>query len=315
MWFWRERTLRRKRFATFVGEHLALTKRYRSCKELVAAQTTYDAVITGSDQVLNWQLLSHEEAAAYCLNPFDVARTMKIAFAASTGGAADESLRPKEMVGWLSSFHALSMREQSGAEIVRSLTGRDVPLMADPVFLLGGQQWREVSANVSGVPREYVLCYALNGRQSLGEIALKVSRLSQLPVVLVTDKVRTNIQAECVVRNAGPAEFLRLMDQSQFVVSDSFHGAALAVVFRRPFFSHIALQSASCRIEQLTRDIGYENRIIGRADEVTSDLLSVDWDRADRFVERSVDSAFRYLMTSLPGVACSSAVVGGGCVN
>ena len=46
------------------------------------------------------------------------------------------------------------------------------------------------------------------------------------------------------VENAGPMEFLRLLSGASAVLTDSFHGSALSIVFGRQFFKIAALSLA-----------------------------------------------------------------------
>ena len=56
----------------------------------------------------------------------------------------------------------MSVREEQGAEIIKKLTGRDVPVLIDPTLMLTKEKWRKIETkppfDVSG---KYVLTYFL----------------------------------------------------------------------------------------------------------------------------------------------------------
>ena len=47
----------------------------------------------------------------------------------------------KRTIQYLNRIEYISMRENRGSEIVKELTGRDVPTILDPVFFLSKNEW------------------------------------------------------------------------------------------------------------------------------------------------------------------------------
>ncbi len=58
---------------------------------------------------------------------------------------------------------------------------------------------------------------AMSGRQALGEMAAKGKQLTGLPIVLMTSSVVSRIKADRTFYDAGPREFVWLMDNASFV--------------------------------------------------------------------------------------------------
>lgn len=52
----------------------------------------------------------------------------------------------------LNEMKAISMREKARAELVKKLTGRDVPVLVDPTILLSKEEWQKIEL----VPEWYV---------------------------------------------------------------------------------------------------------------------------------------------------------------
>ena len=64
--------------------------------------------------------------------------------------------------------------------------------------------------------------------------------------------------------DAGPAEFLRLVELADFVVTSSFHGMAFSVNYGKPFLSirRRQAQNVNSRIQSLADILGVEGRVI-----------------------------------------------------
>ena len=61
----------------------------------------------------------------------------------SFGGSAVSAYNKRRYSKYISQFHALSVREVSGANIIRNLIGKDAEVLSDPVTLFTGDQWRK----------------------------------------------------------------------------------------------------------------------------------------------------------------------------
>lgn len=78
---------------------------------------------------------------------FDVCSddTLKISIASSFGVKEIPWYQKKRTIQYLNRIEYISMRENRGSEIVKELTGRDVPTILDPVFFLSKNEWLENS--------------------------------------------------------------------------------------------------------------------------------------------------------------------------
>jgi hypothetical protein len=275
--FYKPLLRKKSRFLQFAQEFFTYTKHYDKYDELRSSPPELDAVITGSDQVFNYRMLPDQELSAYCLESFSSEKTRKIAFAPSFG---NDSVPPEvrsKMAESLMDIQSLSARESNGAILLEELTGRRAEVLFDPVFLHDAEHWRTVACSVELPYSDYILCYALNGRKSLGALAAKIKLLTGLPILLVTSNVQNGIKADNTFYDIGPQEFLWLIDHSKYVVTDSFHGTAFANLYEKNFFSHIIVAQSSQRIIGLLKALGQESRLVKQAEEITSEKLHINF--------------------------------------
>jgi hypothetical protein len=268
---------RKSRFEHFAQKFFSFTRHYSEFEDLRANPPEFDAVITGSDQVFNCRILSDQELSAYCLAAFSSKKTQKIAFAPSFGNDLVNSDEFSKMAKDLMDFSSLSARENSGVKLLEDMTGKQVEILFDPVFLLDADNWRKLSCSFQTSYPEYILCYALNGLSTLGDLVAKVKILTGLPIVLVTSNVRSCIKADKTVFDAGPQEFLWLIDNARYVLTDSFHGTAFANLFEKDFFTHIIVADSAQRIIGLLKRLGQESRLVNRSEDITIENLHVDF--------------------------------------
>ena len=73
------------------------------------------------------------------------------------------------------------------------------------------------------------------------------------------DALRPNSR---LIKSAGPADFVNLFKNAEFVITSSFHGAAFSLIYNKPLLGVInkAMQQDS-RIESLLKIVGAENSI------------------------------------------------------
>jgi len=266
---------RKSRFEQFLQENFVCTRLFRDINDLCANPPLFDAVVTGSDQVFNYRILPEKELLAYCLAPFSK-ETRKIAFAPSFGCNSVPSEVLDKMAVYLKDFQSLSAREIEGALFLEQVTSMSVKVLFDPVFLHEAELWRALSRPLK-VPSSYILCYALNGRRSLGDLATKIKTLTNLPIVLVTSNVHSCIEADKIFYDAGPREFLWLIDKAQYVITDSFHGTAFAFLFEKNFFTHVVVKQSAQRLIGLLNKLGQESRLAEKAQDITTENLTIDF--------------------------------------
>lgn len=182
----------------------------------------YDFFVVGSDQVWNPYF------GSFPVNFLQFApQSKRISYAASI--ACPEIPRDREAVycTGLSEMYAISMREQEGADMVKKLTGRDVPVHVDPTLLLTPDEWREVSRQPAWYHGEdYLLTYFLG---SMPDVVRHVAAEMGLTLVNLLDR---SVYEHYVT---GVDEFLWAIEHARLVYTDSFHGTVFSILFQRPF--------------------------------------------------------------------------------
>lgn len=279
---------RNKKFEKFRNKYLNLSTKYRSAAEIKAAALDYNICITGSDQVFN-PLIHNSDI--YYLDFCN--KASKVAYAPSFG-IKDFSLVGEKTKTLINKFAHLSCRESDGAEFLSRTTGKEVPTVSDPVFLLSPEEWNKITTK----PRdgEYIFVYDLNGGSKLIEIANKIKKETNLPIVCITARKYSNTKynVDELHIDAGPQEFVSYINHASYVVTDSFHGTAFSILFQRKFISYVALKHAASRIQSLLGKLGIEDRIYYNTKEF--DLKKVEFKEYKEELGQLISLSKQYLI-------------------
>lgn len=189
----------------------------------------YDGLVAGSDQVWNphfWQKGENSADAYNALLAFAPA-SKRAAYAASFGIPAIPECWEKTIAAELRQFQAISVREETGAEIIRSLTGDDCDVVLDPTMMLTAEEWRSVSEYPPDLSeKKYIVSFFI-GNQS-GEVRQYIERVKK--------ETGFEIQELSTEDNTvNPAAFLAFLDGAQAVITDSFHATVFSILFHTPF--------------------------------------------------------------------------------
>ena len=219
-----------------------------SLEELRLECSRFEAVIVGSDQVWNPEFL---ESSGYAyLLPFKLAGTKKIGFSASI--AVDPPSIPGSTLElyrrYLQDFSFISLRERPHARMLAELLGREIYHTLDPVLLVSREVFERIANTALDPPySRYVLVYNLD--TSLLPLIRELEEAIDLPVVvyvkpsifsvLYDDVMRTHFEwvRRSSFYSAGPGEFIALLKRAELVVTNSYHGVALSILFEKPFIA------------------------------------------------------------------------------
>ena len=235
---------KKRRFAAFYDSYFNCTReQFNSPEELMYFKLNYDILITGSDQV--WNPKHIKDDLSFFL-PFADEKTPKYAYASSFSTATIPETLSETFRNNLMRYDRISVREKSGLEIVKKLTGEEAVLVCDPTLLLTKEEWSAMADKADSKFRfpkgkyilVYLLRYAYDPYPTVTDIINKVQKELKLPIVVLDPSLsESKFMNSTYVRDAGPLEFLKLIRDAAFVVTSSFHGTAFSLNFEVPFFS------------------------------------------------------------------------------
>lgn len=94
-----------------------------------------------------------------------------------------------------------------------------------------------------------------------------------------------------MIYDAGPREFVGYFSRASYVVTDSFHGTAFAIIFKKNFNTYIALPRASQRIKSLLGVCNLLGRIVdkdGSINTIENCFSIFDWESFENYRQLSI---------------------------
>lgn len=263
------RLRKEKKLDGFRRRYLHLTERYCSYQELKAAAVGYDVLISGSDQVLNPYFTMHGEGgptSVYYLD-FPDCGCLKLGYALSFGCLSYPEDALGTAVSYIRNFDKVSVREDSAVGIVGQLhypgSARIVP---DPTVLTGKNLFEGIGIGNAGSDKPYVCVYML--RRSLPY---------DLADAVYIDEVHQSYSME---------EWLALIRNSKILVTNSYHGMIMALLFHIPFIVELeegGQAGMNDRFITVLKRLNLLSRIDdGRNFTMLLENVHIDWEDVDK---------------------------------
>lgn len=216
-------------FNRFVNERLNLSTRAESHEWIKNNPPKDDIYIVGSDQVWS-NAISGDVFNSYLLD-FSPSHVKRIAYAASTGG------NPMELNDYqlkeLNRFSAISIREKQSVPDVQKLTDIPVTDACDPSLLLTKKDYEKVEKKPLWLPKHYMVYFDLAGDPFCADAARQLSKQLNLPILNLAGKYKRWAKRNYIAPT--PEQWLYIMHHADFICTNSFHGVAFSIIFRRPF--------------------------------------------------------------------------------
>lgn len=276
-----------------------MTKRCSTVEETIKVANDYDAVIAGSDQI--WNTGAPDFSEAYML-PGVTPR--KIAYAISFGSFSNESELQRYRKE-IDSFYRISVREDSAQKHLEQQISKTVSVTIDPTLLLDKEDYIVLTNAEPLIHGDYIFFYSLSYPDEVMRVAKQIADKMGMPIVTSFTSFHT-VTCERhgikVLYDAGPQEFINLVENAKLVMTNSFHGTAFSIVLHKPFF-HICktidgVMQKDDRIDDIINMLGIQGCNIGINAQITG-VPVIDWDEVDQKRHIMRDQSLAFLRNAL----------------
>ena len=267
-----------------------MTKEYCSLRQLKEEKFSYDVIISGSDQI--WNNNPADFSVVYMI-PFADSCT-KIAYAPSLG-PAPQTTNLKPYTEYLQKFNRISVRESISIPYVQKYTTNTVCSCLDPTLLIDMEAYMPLISKHSIKEGAYVFYYAPakpHGSNETFELALKLSKMTGLPLVTATDE---DDKSRNVIKyiSSGPCEFLNLIKNATYVCGHSFHMVAFSLIFHKEFYTINAANDS--RTKDLLEQLGLKNRDVDASNIQSFKRKELDYSTISLSLESIRKSSVEFL--------------------
>lgn len=212
-------------YKQFADSFLTIDRTWKDANDL---NQRYDIFVCGSDQI--WS------PSAEIFNPFyylAFTNKKKIAYAPSVGSNNYPEEFKSKVKSLLESFSSISVREEKGADLLRSFVSKEIVVTLDPTLLLNSEQWKNIIQR-SRSTEPYILCYLLTYNQIYIDYVYSYAKEKkmQLKIFITNEKYLPYADKPLYV---GPKDFLEEIHGATYFFTDSFHGTIFSIQYRKRF--------------------------------------------------------------------------------
>lgn len=275
----------------FISNNIYVKKAtYRLLKSLSRKDNCLFCV-AGSDQIWNGSRIFIEPLYFLSFAP----KNKRVAISPSFGGSKVKNYNVNRYRKYINAFTKLSVREDSGKEIIKELTGKDSLQLLDPVFLLTKNEWESMITESRIRVNKYVLAFFLDSPNENAINTLAQYSKMGYSVVEIGYKHKSIQDLEnYLYLEGGPLDFVDAISKAEVVCTDSFHATAFSVLLHKEFYSYHRNYQAQDQSTRLTSflesiDLLYRYDYEGILDEKT------DFSKADVLIDENSKNIRKYL--------------------
>lgn len=297
--------IRNAKYADF-KKKFKLTEKCVTRKELENKIKNYTDVIVGSDQL--W--LPVNVVSDYYTLTWVPENINKISLATSFG----ISDIPKKYEGlykdFLTRINHISVRENIGQELIKTISGKDAFLACDPTLLLDRNEWINAISEKRIIEDKYIFCYFLGSNIEHRKFVERIRAKTGYKIVSINHSDEyvkySDIFADEVPYDVGPEEWINLIRNAEYVCTDSFHGTIFSLINNKDFYTFERYKSknpkisTNSRIYSLLDKVGLNDRLIKGTENVDEVLKrKIDFSRVNLVLESFRKETLDFLNNSL----------------
>lgn len=291
---------KRKRFENFRTNDLGIKQGVSYNRDtILQTNGQYDLFFTGSDQV--WSPDAHKLDGTFFLN-FVEDSNKKKSYAASFGVAQIQDVYKPLYQKWLNAFSICSVREEQGKSIIEAISDVPVRIDVDPVLLLHRDEWIS-KLNIKKTSERYAFIYSFGLSHNQKRMAEECYRAG-MKIYIVGTSLRNPLDVPCeFLGDLGPKEFVHILSNASFVITNSFHGTAFSIVFNVPFaveYLSGSAKKANSRIENIVQKTRTNSCLLS-SESSTKKLLEnkIAWNDVNNYVDRMRKESLDYIRRSM----------------
>lgn len=203
--------------------------------EIGKKTNNFDLCIIGSDEVFNCMYAGWWGFTSQLFGNIPEAKDV-VTYAASCGSTSYNQLPEKVKERIIDAFKRISffsVRDSNTKHFVSQMTDKDITLNLDPVLIYDFKEEMDATP-IPDVPQKYCLIYAYPNRIGKKEEYERIldfcQRHSLTPVTVCTSQFWCKRNIIC-----SPFQTLKLFENAEFVITDTFHGTIFSVKYAKKF--------------------------------------------------------------------------------
>lgn len=289
---------RRKTLSQFAKDNY-VSKIYNNIGEWEKAIDEGMVFVAGSDLIWNPY---RGYPTSYFLDFAYYAGLKRFSYASSVGTKTLPRKYHRAYRRYIGTMDSIAVREQTVADMLSEITGRNVSRVADPVFLLTEGEWAKFGEKASSeafVSERYILCYFVMNDSGYWDYIRKLSEVTGMQVVVLPMHDIDERTPYKIIKNGTPYEFVKLIRDAEFICTDSYHATVLSLIFRKEFYLfRRTRKDEDDKFAEIIDRYDLNGRVVNRDKDFIRDK-EIRYDNIYPIIEAERNSSMEYLKEAL----------------
>ncbi len=216
-----------------------------------------------------------------------------VSYAASFGDCTFNDEIYKKIDERLKNFKFIGLRETTMLSYIEKKVSVPVKRVIDPTLLLTQKDYEEIiDKNKESEP--YLLLYSRRKNDTMDSFAKTKAKEMNLNVIEISIS-NANADIHKIFYEAGAEEFLSLVKNASYIVTNSYHGMIFSIQFRKEFVI-FSREQCNTKISELLEMSGLSDRLLKDGNESFKDI---DYDKVHSIIERERKESLEFLKMEL----------------
>ena len=261
----------------------------------IVADENIDGFVCGSDTIFCPDEFGIDDG--YYAN-YDVMKNgYTVAYAASFGDPHfTEEIYPI-LNDRLKNFKAFGLRENLMIPYVSARTAVPVQKVIDPTLLLQRTDYEKIEESCP-IDGPYLLLYARRYNEKMEKYARDMAAKMGWKIVEISLRATNAEKGHIMAYDAGVGEFLTLVKNARFVVTNSFHGMIFSVQYERDF-AVFSREQCDTKITELLALFGLSDRMLFTGEE---SVAPINYSAVHERIAKAREASLQFLKSELEGI-------------
>ena len=270
------------------------TKYIYTTKDLQAeCKGSFDAYVVGSDQV--WRPVYVKGIVSnFFLDFVEDSSVKRVSYGASFGSSTPEYTEVEKSIcgKLLEQFDAVSVREKGALKVIEQFgwKAKMLQVVPDPTILLSRTSYDKLIPAVNTKAKGSIFCYVLDKNEANNQVIEKMRQNLQKDIYEIADIQKGYFVLPSI------ETWLSSIRDSDFVITDSYHGTVFSILFNKPFIVCVNKERGADRFVSLLETFGLENHT---SLSQPGTVEPIDWGIVNKIIEEKREEGISFLENTL----------------
>lgn len=245
-------------------------------------------IVIGSDELWNIKVKMFSDTPFIFAKGLENYRVISYAVSLNDASKQDFLVYP-DYIKSLSTLSSISVRDEHSKVEIESLIDKNATVVADPTFLYFDHNYQCKRI----IKKDYIFCYCF--WEFSPKFMQELSSFAKKNHLLIVGANRRQEPIEKYAYN-DPMKFLSYMKYAKYVVTDTFHGDAFAIMFNKNF---VFMPTAKKKVFELIKEFNLLDRKYEEGSLEKLFAKSIDYETVNNLILKQKELSLQFLKESL----------------